>query len=213
MREHMTLFDTCKEVFSGRSVLLVGNGPSAKNVKKLSRSYDKIATVNAGLYLLDKEKLKTDLLWIQDGRMLVEKQDKVLPYLKPDCLLCLPRHCTPPKNRTPESVLRFEHLGNKGFSKDPRIGVFTGYTALYGLMQLVAWCEPKRVGIIGMDLDYGRNNPRAYQTKRGFDVDLQVSDAQITHSLAAVDILRAQGIDVEIHARSILLSQSFVPLG
>lgn len=211
MKHKMNSYDTCKETFSGCSVLLVGNGPSAQNIDSLAKSYDRIATVNAGLSLLDKDSVKADLLWIQDGRMLIEKLDKVLPYITSKLLLCMPQHGKLPSNCKLGPVLRFQHLGNSGFSRDPRIGVFTGYNALYGLIQLLAWCEPKKIGIIGMDLDYGRNNPRAYQTKRGFDVDLHVNDQQIAHSLRAVKILKLCGIDIEIHAKSLLLSRAFVP--
>lgn len=207
----MSPFDKCRELFSDRSVLLVGNGPSARDLKSLARSYDRVATVNAGLFMLNEEGIRADLLWIQDGRMLIEKKDRFLPYLDKEIIFCLSQHAVTPIRMNPSNFLRFQHLGNIGFSLDPRIGIFTGYSALYGLTQLAAWCRPQKVGIVGMDLDYGRNTPRAYQTKRGFDVDLHVNDKQISCALQAASILESRGIEVEICRKSNLLARSVTP--
>ena len=200
--------DRCKDAFYGQSVLLIGNGPSARNLSSLVGSYDKVVTVNAGLSILKKEEVAADLLWIQDSRMLIDKPDMVIPYLKPDIWLCVPRHGRLPTNLKSNFVMRVSHLGNSGFSRDPRIGVFTGYNALYGLTQLMAWCEPKKLGFVGIDMDYSLKNPRAYQSKRGFDVDLHVNDLQISHALKSFRFLGDLGVGVEIHAISPLLSRS-----
>lgn len=202
------IFNSCRERYRGKSILVVGNGPSAKKASKHSRKYDYVVTVNAGLFILSEQNVTADLLWVQDGRMFVGKQDKVLPFVHDKLTVFTPVHVLLPSKIKLPRLARFSHLGNRGFSKDPRLGAFTGYSAVYGLMQLLNWFEPKRLGFIGVDLDYSRNNTRAYQTRRGLDVDLHVNDQQISYTLHAFDVLRANGIAVENHSDSKLLAQS-----
>ena len=199
-------FGKCKSTFSGKTVLLVGNGPSAKDLANLARSYDRIATVNAGLYILAQEGLQASFLWIQDGRVFKDKSDKVMPYLNPQVQVGLPVHGRTPPELLNRPLLRFNNLGNHGFSRDPRIGIFTGYTALYGLMQLLCWCRPTKMGFIGMDLDYSFDNTRACQKKRGLDVDLHVNDLQISYTLNGLETLKSQSIVTQIHSKSNVLS-------
>ena len=198
-------FDQLRRDWRGKHIIAAGNGPSLNGLSTFSDSDAGLFTVNAGLHLLDGYGQRADLLWIQDTRMMTEKSAMVLPYLSGEMTLCAP--CTvqlPPIQQTP-TIIRFNTLGNEGYSSDPRIGAFTGYTAMFGLFQLIGWVKPAKLTIFGLDMGYGAQDTRAYQTRRGLDVDLHVNDRQIAATRIALQRLREGGVEIDHRSdRSIL---------
>lgn len=207
----MLPISTLLERFQGRSIDLLGNGPSVAAWQPGSESDRAVVTVNAGLKYLAQVGGHAQLLWLQDERFLVNKAETLLLHRDAVDLVGIssaiaPQVPTDLKART----LSIPMLGYEGFSYYPPLGLFHGYNVIYGALQLLAWCNIRDLKIYGVGLDYWSMSPRFDQTQRGGDVDLHRAADQVYWIRHAISVLEAQGVPVEVIGDS-FLSRSAIP--
>lgn len=199
------------ERFQGRSVDLLGNGPSVTAWQPEGENARAVVTVNAGLKYLAQVGGHADLLWLQDERFLVNKAEALLLYRdKVDMVgisnAIAPQVPTDLKSRT----LSLPMLGYQGFSYYPPLGLFHGYNVIYGALQLLAWCDIRELKVYGVGLDYWSMSPRFDQTQRGGDVDLHRAADQVYWIRHGISVLESQGVPVEVIGDS-FLNRSAIP--
>lgn len=193
--------------FAGADVDVLGNGPTVTEWTPGERA---IATVNAGMPLVAQQQQRADLYWVQDERFLTTKGATLLPHLHLiDYFAANARVIdqVPPEygHRIPVRM-----LGDADWSRDPRLGVNHGYNVVFGLLQLLSWCQVRSVHLWGVGMRYWSTNPRYHQSTRGADVDLHRSAEQVILVARALEILRSEGVEVAVHGPSALTD--YVPL-
>lgn len=93
--------------------------------------------------------------------------------------------------------VRLAHLGYNGFSRNPQIGVFSGYTVAYVALQLALSLASTKVWIAGVPLSYSVLST-AVRLDGTSDMDLHVLGKQRYWMRFGVDRLQAAGIPVEV---------------
>ncbi|MEE9964272.1 MAG: hypothetical protein K4304_04160 [Propionicimonas sp.] len=199
-----------RERFTGAEVDVLGNGPTVAAWTPGDRA---IATVNAGMPLVASHEAKADLYWVQDERFIATKGPSLLPYVHLiDFFAANARiiDLVPPDygHRVPVRM-----MGDVDWSRDPRLGVNHGYNVVFGLLQLLSWCRVRSVHLWGVGMRYWSTNPRYHQSTRGADVDLHRSAEQVILVNRALDILRSEGVEVEVHGPSALTDFAPLPQG
>lgn len=203
-------WDLLRHRFTGADVDVLGNGPTVTDWTPGERT---IATVNAGMPLLAQLHRRADLYWVQDERFLAAKGATLLPHLHLiDYFAANARVIdqVPPdyRHRIPVRM-----LGDADWSRDPRLGVNHGYNVVFGLLQLLSWCQVRSVHLWGVGMRYWSTNPRYHQSTRGADVDLHRSAEQVILVARALQILRSEGVEVVVHGPSALTDYVPLPLG
>ncbi|MDR2253886.1 MAG: hypothetical protein LBD97_08550 [Bifidobacteriaceae bacterium] len=205
-----TLADLAR-VVEGREIILLGNGPTVTDWDGTVGAGQAVATVNAGLSLLARMDRQAHLTWIQDERFLRRRSSTLLPHIARAGALVVNERIIP---QLPPNVGRraigVRMLGYVGFSRDPRIGVFHGYNAVHGILQILAWARVRSVQLWGVPLLYWSTNTRFDQAKRGSDVDLHRASDQVSVTLRGIETVRQMGVEVTIHSDS-ALSRAVLP--
>ena len=102
--------------------------------------------------------------------------------------------CDPPDAR---SMVRLTHLGYAGFSRDPRVGVFAGYSVAYVALQLCHFMRCSKVSIAGVPLSYGMSDS-AVRIDGSSEMDLHVLGRQRYWMRSGLDALVNEGISVDL---------------
>ena len=186
---------------------MAGNGPSLRLLE--TRPEGPLCTVNAGLSYFYELGWEVDLHWIQDRRMMTEKPELVEPYLELAKIIAYNSEISYFRESTISSTMPIHMLGYKGFSKEPGIGVFHGYTAIYGLLQILYYCKPAKLSLYGVGLNYFSNETRFYQSTRGVDVDLHRANEQVKLVSEAIRQFEFIGIPVDVVGASMLKRASY----
>ncbi|MDR1426852.1 MAG: hypothetical protein LBJ08_03735 [Bifidobacteriaceae bacterium] len=200
-------FSLVRGAIEGRDVIVLGNGPTVRMWSGTVPDGGAIATVNAGLTLLAELGGRADLVWVQDERFLPRRARTLLPHLSRAGQLVLNERLLP---QLPPAAARaavgLRMLGNEGFSRDPQMGVFHGYNAVFGLLQVLAGAGAgaRRIDLFGVPLLYWSTDTRFDQAKRGADVDLHRASDQVALLTWAIGLVRESGIAVTVHGGSAL---------
>jgi hypothetical protein len=169
------------------------------------------------------ESYRADLVWVQDERFLPRRAETLLPHLeasRPSGAGGAAQNQRPVRRapllavnerllaQLPPGIARqaigFRMLGYEGFSRDPRIGVFHGYNAIFGLLQLLAAAGASSLELYGVPMLYWSTETRFDQAKRGVDVDLHRASDQVALTAWAIDLLRKDDISITVHGESAL---------
>lgn len=189
-------FHKLKQKFSNNHVCVAGNGPTLKLLK------DKVApltaTVNSGLPYFKEIGLGVDLFWVQDLRVMVEKLHLVRPYISDIPFIIYNDDISFFQNKSDDQFYPIRMLDYVGFSHNINIGIFHGYNAIFGLLQILAYLEVSKITLYGVGLNYSAQQPRFYQTQRSFDVDLHRASEQVSLMREALDKVSQNGIEIEI---------------
>ena len=196
----MDRFHKVRKKFSGQHVCVAGNGPSLKLLDK--KIAPLTATVNSGLPYFAKIGVDVDLVWVQDRRMLVEKVEMVRPYIDRVPFIFYNEDISFFENKSDDRFFPIKMNDYVGFSRNPEIGVFHGYNAVFGLLQVLAHLKVGKISLYGVGLNYSAQQPRFYQTQRSFDVDLHRASEQVALMREALDKLSADGVEIEIFGES-----------
>lgn len=191
-----------RDLIKGSRVIIAGNGPSLRLFDPSTEGV--ICTVNAGLCFFEQIQRSVDLYWVQDRRMLIDKKHLVLPYLHMPKFIAFNSDIRSLHFHKAGNSIPVNMLGNFGFSKEPEIGVFHGFNAVYGLIQLVFGLQASEIILYGVDLKYFSTETRFYQSKRGFDVDLHRSNEQVYLMSKAIQNIRRSGVNVTVVGNSML---------
>jgi hypothetical protein len=198
--------DILSEKFRGKHVCVAGNGPTLNLFDQ--RAEGLVATVNSGLGYFDKIRRPVDLFWVQDRRMLIDKKDLVEPFLKNVHHVMFNDDISYFRIQNKTSYIPVRMLGYKGFSKDIELGLFHGYTAVFGLLQILYCMKVSSISLYGVGLNYFSGDPRFYQKERGIDVDLNRASEQVSMVRLALRQYEEAGIGVEIVGQSLLTRAS-----
>lgn len=192
--------------FRGQHVCVAGNGPTLSLFSPNNKGL--VATVNSGLGYFDSIKRSVDLFWVQDRRMMVDKKHLVEPYLKNVKHVMYNDDISYFGIQNNDNFTPVRMLGYKGFSKDIEFGIFHGYTAIFGLLQILYCLEVGSIAIYGVGLNYFSGDPRFYQKERGIDVDLNRASEQVSMVRLALRQFDEAGIGVDIIGPSMLTRAS-----
>lgn len=201
-------FEDLRTKYQDQRVVMVGTGSSISRTRAVAGFGLPIFTVDTALQDLSEMGLQAQLLWVQDGRLLVDKQHQIAPYLSPDMTLCVPNSVNLPVFQRSPNIVEYNALGTMGFSHDPRLGAFSGHSAIYGLFQLMSWIRPKHIALTGVDIDFAATKSWEFPQINDPDFGLPSNDSHISHVLKGLSILRSQGIEVENYSDFALLDES-----
>lgn len=196
----MDRFQKIREKFSGQHVCVAGNGPSLKLLDR--KVAPLIATVNSGLPYFSKIGVDVDLFWVQDRRMLVEKREMVRSYIDHIPFIMYNEDISFFENKSDDRFFPVKMHDYIGFSRNPELGIFHGYNAVFGLLQILAYLDVGKISLYGVGLNYSAQQPRFYQTQRSFDVDLHRASEQVALMREALDKLSQDGVEIEIIGES-----------
>ena len=196
--------EALKDKFCDRHVVLAGNGPSLDLLTQSKLKGKLVATVNSGLPFFYRNKMKVDLFWVQDLRMTIGKIDYVRPYLKNVDFVLYNEQISYFSGMESDRYIPVTMLGYVGFSLNLEMGIFHGYNASYGLLQILVILGVKKISLYGVGLNYSASNPRFYQKTRGLDVDLHRASDQVAIMRSALTVLANNGVEVEIVGGSML---------
>lgn len=199
--------DAVRTSLTGKEVVVAGNGPSIRMLS--TKPAGPVCTVNAGLSFFSERGWPVALHWIQDRRIMVEKAHLVEPFLDTAQTIAYNSEIGYFRRMRSDWLLPIQMIGYSGFSKEPKVGVFHGYTAIYGLLQLLYYCDVAKLVIYGVGLNYFAENTRFYQHSRGLDVDLHRSNEQVRMVAKGLERFEAAGVAVEIVGPSMLKRASF----
>jgi hypothetical protein len=191
-----------RDHLAGSSVDLVGNGPTASEWRP--RPSVRVVTVNAGLKLMAEHDAMADLYWVQDERFIATKPESLLPYLSRTRFFAANADVAHQAGIVDDRLIPIRMLDYETFSRDPRIGLGHGYNVIFGALQILRWCGVRRIDVFGVGLRYWSTDTRFDQRVRGFDVDLHRSGDQVRLVRHALDIVEADGIEIQIHGASAL---------
>lgn len=190
-------FELLRQRYHGKRIILAGDTGSLAALPDIVGLGLPIFTVDAGLHLLAGMGLCADMLWLQDETMLTKHRYLVEPQLKPGMTICLPHSIEHLVHSEVVQVIGFNPLGQFGFSHDPRIGTFSGYDPIYGLLQLISWIGPKHLSVVGVDVGQspGIMTQNLENTEAG-----DLANKILLQIIKGLSTVRAQGIDVQIHS-------------
>jgi hypothetical protein len=205
-------FAVVTDALAGRDVIVLGNGPTVNLWNSEADDGAAIVTVNAGLAYVAGSGRRADLIWVQDERFLPRRADTLLPFVDRVRVLALNQRLIPqlPARISP-AVVGLRVLGPDGFSRDPRLGVSHGYTAVYGLLQILAAAAVRRIDLYGVPLLYWSTATRFDQARRGADVDLHRASNQVVGLARGIATLRREGTAVIVHGDSALSRATLPP--
>lgn len=196
----MDRFRKLKYRFAGAHVCVAGNGPSIKLIQ--NKIAPLTATVNSGLPYFNRIGLGVDLLWIQDRRMMVQKRNLVQPYISDIPFVLYNDEISFFENKSNDQFYPIAMRDYIGFSRDLDIGIFHGFNAVFGLLQILSYLEVSKISLYGVGLNYSAREPRFYQKVRSFDVDLHRASEQVSLLREALDKLGQDGVEIEILGES-----------
>lgn len=168
-----------------KACVILGNAPSAREVKAEQISGLYRITVNAGLHLFDEMGLSCDLLHLQDPRFIDEKLPFLLDHIQLVRTLSVADHIRLPEEiyrlarNNDLRIVRYKLIGNIGFSRNINVGFFSGYSAAYGALQIAVGMGFDTINVAGVDLSYDKANNRTYPSATGLDRDMHVLARQI----------------------------------
>jgi hypothetical protein len=198
-------FAVVRQALGGRDVVLLGNGPTARDWDGVLPGGGALVTVNSGLKLLAERGLTADLLWIQDERFVPAKAAALLPLADRARLLAVNERIVP---QLPPDLQRraigLRMLGYSGFSLAPPVGVCHGYNVVYGALQLLLGAGVRRIDLHGVGMLYWSTATRFDQATRGADVDLHRASDQVALLSRAIATVRRSGVEVQVHGPSAL---------
>lgn len=182
---------------AGSDAILIGNSGFLGRVPiaRLGRSSAALIGLNAAPALANPHGVKLDYHVLFDWRFMAVKGHLVAPHLNPDAICVWGDHVQSGDEEIRNRVHRVPFLGYDGFSYNLPMGAFSGHTVALPGLQLCYHLRPRRVFLLGIDLNYGVNNPRFYQERRGDDVELHVKNSQIHWVIEGARALRSIGIE------------------
>ena len=186
--------------------VILGNSPTAKEVRTDDIQNAFKITVNAGLLIFKDLDMKCDLLHLQDPRFFEQKEKFLTEYTDFVSAISVADHIHVPHRlaalcrEKSIAVTRPKIIGNIGFSRNLDIGFFTGYSAAYGALQVAAHHGFSKISIAGVDFSYGSSNNRIYESSNGLDRDLHVLNRQIHTFRYGLKQCLAEGVAVDFIA-------------
>ena len=192
-------------------VRIIGNAPTAADGMdpKFKGVY---LGVNSAPLLFKARGMRCDHLWIQDWRFIDEKghmfKEAGVDLNDSHLYVCsyFRRALVPYRQ-----VSFVRSLGRDGFSLHPDRGVFEGYSAAYGALQLALGWKPKRVELYGVDFSYSLGANRFYQTRVGWDLDLHVHEKQIIGMQKAKKLIEDK-LSIEVAFMTDSLVNTLIPI-
>lgn len=186
------------------TVRIIGNAPSAP--EGITSDFKGVYIgLNSAPQAFLLKGIHCDICWVQDWRFFIQKRDHLTAAsaeISKTTLYTLDNidiFGTKFKER-----IVIPRLGRFGFSYDPQVGVFEGYTAAYGALQLAQMFSPGTIELYGVDFSYGLTQARFYQAQAGWDLDLHVHGKQIQNVRYAIRELANVGIGVSIKTPSLV---------
>ena len=146
-----------KDIHQGERCVIIGNGPSL-NEMDLSFLEDEITFGLNRIYLgFDQWDFRPDYYVSVNGLVLEQHADEILEMIPGPKFIG--QHGLPylPHNRS--DVIFMPHLGEPVFSKDPRQGIWLGFTVTYVAMQLAYFMGFSEVILIGVDHSFVTEGP------------------------------------------------------
>jgi len=185
-------------------IRIIGNAPSAPEGISSEFTGTYLGLNSAPLAFRDTG-VTCHICWVQDWRFFIEKRHlfKAAEQQTRDTVLYHVAGIDTFAVKFKKRVV-VPRLGRFGFSADPTCGVFEGYTAAYGALQLALAFKPKRVELYGVDLTYGLTSGRFYQARAGWDLDLHVHGRQIANMRVGIRHLTDAGIEVSVRTPSLI---------
>jgi len=204
----MNNIEELKNTHLGRSVFVIGNGPSV-NKQDLSFLSDKVTIgMNANCLLEQKYGFQSNFYCVSDARFL--KNEIKFKYattdLHRDTIRVLRSDIsTYDSMKLPNKTYYVPSLGKNGFSFDLRSGFYFGCTTSMLAIQLAAYIGAKKIYLIGNDLIYSDYSPRFYEEKVPQDHD-RFTSVQLWNIRNAYHRLKEIGIELYNCSPTSLLS-------
>ena len=186
------------EVESGRDIVILGNGPSLREMNFENLSDPVFIGLNGSALISDEKDIKEKYYVLSDLRFVKDKSK--LSILKDNLSVCT-------KIIVRKELLNYlvgeldndlypvRSLGRDGFSMDVRKGFYFGCTTVMLALQLANYLGGKRIFLCGVDLKYDPLKPRFYKEDKVHSVD-NFSCVQIHNIRDAYKTLGSIGVNL-----------------
>jgi tetratricopeptide (TPR) repeat protein len=155
-----------KDYHSGQRCVIIGNGPSLNNMD-LSFLKNEITFGLNRIYLLFDKLNFMPTYYVSVNQLVIEQSIDEIYKIQAPKFLSLK---SLPFVKKPADIIFLKKCNNPSFSKDPREGLWEGYTVTYVAMQLAYFMGFNEVILIGVDHHFKANgSPNAEVISEGDD--------------------------------------------